>query len=252
MGIASVEGGLGVPTFSGDDRAIVYSQTDNQSPSLFSLVRQALEADGLTPQGDPALWLKDGVAGVLYRRGTFAITPHNFAVTKISAPKRVALSDRRPEKVVKVKVQIQNRSPNDEVIESFAALQGLVHLSVTSVDACSSPLPQLLPPKSFPIVLRPKKKLTLKYLVTFDCANDAAKSTRKDPGHEDFSLSATVTRDALDGVPDTDVEDDTCPRIVAPPFVLVDSIPGLKDKGCGAKRPDKTLGDPILTDVVIK
>lgn len=48
-------------------------------------------------------------------------------------------------------------------------------------------------------------------------------------------------------------DDDTCPRSVIPPFAL-DPYPDgkIKDKGCGAPKPDKTLGDPVLTDVVVK
>jgi hypothetical protein len=68
--VGSVAGGLGVPGYSGDDRAVVYSQSSD-TPTEFSLVRQALAADRLTPQGAPSGWQADADFGVVYRRGTF-------------------------------------------------------------------------------------------------------------------------------------------------------------------------------------
>lgn len=68
--IGTVVGGLGVPGYSGDDRAIVYSQS-SATPTEFSLVRQALATDRLTPAGEPVEWKADADFGVIYRRGTF-------------------------------------------------------------------------------------------------------------------------------------------------------------------------------------
>ena len=68
--VGIVTGGLGVPGYSGDDRAVVYSQS-SETPTEFSLVRQALAADRLTPQGEPDEWQGDADFGVVYRRGTF-------------------------------------------------------------------------------------------------------------------------------------------------------------------------------------
>ena len=68
--IGSVADGFGVPGYSGDDSAVVYSQPGD-GPSGFRLVRQPLAADGLTPQGEPAPWLADGDFGVIYRRGDY-------------------------------------------------------------------------------------------------------------------------------------------------------------------------------------
>lgn len=62
----------GVPCFTGDDRAIVYTQADSSASSGASLYWQALATDGMTPIGKPELWLKDALVGVIYRRGTFA------------------------------------------------------------------------------------------------------------------------------------------------------------------------------------
>jgi hypothetical protein len=46
------------------------------------------------------------------------------------------------------------------------------------------------------------KKLTLIFLLTFTCATDPGKSTKKDPGHEDFRVFAVVNHAAVDGKPD--------------------------------------------------
>ena len=65
-------------------------------------------------------------------------------------------------------------------------------------------------------------------------------------------MSAQVHRAAL-GEPDVHPADDVCPRSVTPPSV-VDPYPDGKihDKGCGAKKPDKTRGGEILIDVTVK
>ncbi len=68
--IGTVDDGFGVPGYSGDDTAIVFSQPAD-GPSAFGLVRQPVGADGVTPQGAPTLWLEDGDYGVIYRRGDF-------------------------------------------------------------------------------------------------------------------------------------------------------------------------------------
>ena len=55
------------------------------------------------------------------------------------------------------------------------------------------------------------------------------------------------------GPSDVHPDDDACPRQVTPPGV-VDTYPDGKivDKGCGTKKADKTFGDPVLVDVVVK
>jgi Zn-dependent metalloprotease len=68
--IATVDG-YSAPGYNGDDSAIVYSQNDDDTPTEFSLLRQPLAGDRLTPSGAPSLWLSDADYGVIYRRGTF-------------------------------------------------------------------------------------------------------------------------------------------------------------------------------------
>ena len=68
--IATVEGGFGVPGFTGDDddKALVFSQRDPSVSTGFSLVRQPLKADRLSKEGEPSIWLKNAEMGVIYRR----------------------------------------------------------------------------------------------------------------------------------------------------------------------------------------
>ena len=66
--IATVTGGLGAPGYTGDDSAIVYSQRDPNVSTGFSLVRQPLAADRITPQGQASWWLRNADFGVIYRR----------------------------------------------------------------------------------------------------------------------------------------------------------------------------------------
>jgi hypothetical protein len=77
--------GLGVPGYTGDDRAIVYAQGDNSVASGFSLVRQALAADGITPSGPPTVWMRDADVGVIYRRGQF-VSSNRAPTAAISSP----------------------------------------------------------------------------------------------------------------------------------------------------------------------
>jgi hypothetical protein len=175
---------------------------------------------------------------------------NDLAVTKISAPKKIALSAKKPSRTAVVKVKIQNRSPHAETIVDAGAYAQLVRLTVDSNGACPTPtvaLDAAKQPKAkkYPLTLKSKGTLTVAFDVTMACANDAAKGV----GHEDYALSAAVDHTAL-GSGDAHPADDVCPRTVSPPGV-VDAFPNGKivDKGCGAKKPDKTLGAPVLIDV---
>ena len=53
--IATVAGAWGVPGYTGDDAAIVYSQRDTSVSTGLSLVRQPLAADRITPQGQASM-----------------------------------------------------------------------------------------------------------------------------------------------------------------------------------------------------
>lgn len=178
------------------------------------------------------------------------------AVTGIIAPRTVSLTDRSPERTKLVKVQIQNRGPTAEIIPDIVTLGNLVNLTVQSLNAalCSDAVVRLADKqKKFPVILKSKRRLTVNFEVTFDCAVDGAKNAIRDLGHEDYRLRARVQHAALDGNPDTHPADDVCPRSVTPPFEIDPNPDGMiKDKGCGEKKTDKTFGDPVAVDVVVK
>jgi hypothetical protein len=164
---------------------------------------------------------------------------YDLAITSIAQPKKITLSSGTPSKTSLLKVKIQNKGPFPEIIEDATMLTNLITLTVESLGTCPAPSPTLhagKPQKSFPITLKPGKTLTVYYDVTFDCANYPAQGT------PDYLFSAIVNRATLDGKEDTNPLDDMCPRSGTSP----------KDKGCGARKPDGTLGGDILTDVVDK
>ena len=175
---------------------------------------------------------------------------HDLAITALKAPKKVALTTKKPSKVVKVTVEIQNRAPHPETIPDLATLANLVELDVASVGAgCGAPATTILSGKpKLPITVKSKKKTKVVFAVTIGCATDPAKGL----GHEDYRLTAAVHRSTL-GESDSHPVDDGCPRSVTPPGI-VDPYPDgkIKDKGCGAKKPDKTLGGDVLIDVTVK
>jgi len=181
---------------------------------------------------------------------------HDFAVTALSAPASVTLTKKVTSKTSPVKVTIQNRSLYSETIQDMAALASLVTVTAESLGArtCPDPVPVVSAKQSkkFPVILKSKGTLVVNYDVTFNCANDPAKSTPKDPTHYDYRFSAAVNTAALGGPADGHTVDDGCPRSVTAPYEI-DPYPDgtIKDKGCGARKADGTYGGEILTDVVV-
>jgi hypothetical protein len=175
--------------------------------------------------------------------------PHDLAVLKITAPKVVKLTHARPALTVPLVVAIQNRGPHAETIVDATALAGAATLAVDSLAAgCATASVKLhagKPQKPLPLVLASKQKLNVVFDALFDCAIDKAKGS----GHEDFTVSATVSQAALGGI-DAHALDDVCPRTVSPP--VKDPFPNGKivEKGCGAKQAGG-LGGPVLVDVVV-
>lgn len=78
--VANVNGPFGVPSYTGDDSAIIYSQADSSTLTGFSLFRQPLANDRLTPVGSPTLWLSNADYSVIYRRGQTAPGPGGVAL----------------------------------------------------------------------------------------------------------------------------------------------------------------------------
>ncbi len=79
IGKLTQSGIYGFPSFAGDDKAIIYSQVDLSTTTTISLLRQGLGEDGLSPLGNPTLWLADADFAAIYRRGNFS--PQNTPPT---------------------------------------------------------------------------------------------------------------------------------------------------------------------------
>lgn len=85
--VAVVEKGYGIPSFTGDERAVVFSGPDGgffgSGTSLFS---QGLDSSRLLPEGPTTLWQEDVLLGVTYRRGDFHGTNALPAVSLSASP----------------------------------------------------------------------------------------------------------------------------------------------------------------------
>lgn len=165
---------------------------------------------------------------------------HTLRLVSLSAPRHVKLTVRAPTKTKTIRVVVKNDSAHGEVIPDAAVLADLVRLEPDSLGGCADPVPALVLPKKFPIVLKSKATRTIKFNVPFACANDPAATTRT-AAHDDYRYTAIVNHAALDGVADGAPDDDVCPR----------SPLASGDKGCGAKT-GKVLGADVLTDVQVK
>jgi hypothetical protein len=145
---------------------------------------------------------------------------HDLAVVKVTPPKTVTLTSKKPVQSKTVQLQLQNQGAVDETIPDAATLETLVQVDLESLDTvndCPDLAATLNASKlKFPLTLKagktpPKgKKLTVSFTVSFDrneCIPDPGKSSKKDPGHEDYRPSATVDLSAL-GETDVDPTDD--------------------------------------------
>ena len=208
---------------------------------------------GLVQGGDGAFYGTVGVG----RNGplgfVFKLIPpppagHDLAITKLTVPKSIKLKA-GGSAANRVIVSLQNRSTHPDFISRYDTP---VTLTVTSLgtQSCAAPTPILFespPNKRLPVTLKPGGTLTISYKVIYNCANDSAKG----PGHEDFSYTAAVHTETVDGTSDTFPSDDICPRGPQPNTPLGTGT--INDKGCGLKNSSTgQLGAPPLTDVVVK
>lgn len=160
---------------------------------------------------------------------------HDYAVTKIAAPKKITFSATVSNVAAKVSVTIQNLDQTITIIPDLGTLADLVEVTAQTLGACPDISPQLVAPAvTFPFAWKPKKKLTLNYTAAFDCVNDPL-LTSKTETHSDYRFVATVHATAIGGTDRVPANDD-CPRPANP-------VTG--DKGC-----DK--GIEVLTDVFLK
>jgi uncharacterized repeat protein (TIGR01451 family) len=184
-----------------------------------------------------------------------SVVAHDLAVLKIKAPKTVQLTLQKPISTQLIKVTIQNRSPQNEVITA-ATVSNLCALVLTSLHTnspCAAPVATLHdgpPQKPLPVTLKSKQKFTIVFDVRFTCATDPGKAAS--PAQADFSYTATVNHEVLDNEPDADPYDNVCPRGPLPYPGNLDPFPNGKihDLGAGGKNPDGTYGAPVTTDVI--
>jgi sugar lactone lactonase YvrE len=191
---------------------------------------------------------------------------HDLALVKITAPSTVAV-DPGVAVTKSVKVQFQNRGSEPEVLPDAGVLgdgvtTGLVRLTVSVVDddgeGCQPAIVSLDAAKNAgifkngPKTVKSKAKLKINYLVTYQC-NSPARKTSVDLTPGDYDYTATVFRSVL-GDPDSHPADDSCPHDALATTGHKDPHPDGKivDKGCGTRKPDKTLGNPIATNVTLK
>ena len=69
--VGKTSGVLSVPSYTGDDRAIVFAAAST-TPTKTSLLVQRLDSDHITPVGGAERWIDDGESSTIYRRGTYA------------------------------------------------------------------------------------------------------------------------------------------------------------------------------------
>ena len=183
------------------------------------------------------------------------ICTYDFAIRRIIVPKTVRLTLNRPERTKAVRVIVHNQSLHEEIIPDLDTLQAFISLQVEALDTpamCPDITPELDASRlMFPLVFKRNRARSIRFLVTFgDCVPDRLRTTRQDPEHEDYRYSATLSRVAIDGMPDMDPTDDNCPRTIAPPFRIDPNPNGRRrDRGCGRRKPDRTFGADILTDI---
>jgi predicted outer membrane repeat protein len=212
------------------------------------------QRDFARPVNDPAVG--NAVGGDASDIGAVEVQPAaDLAVTQLKPPLRITLKPGTPSVTKPIKVQIQNRARAAELVPDLARLAALVEVHATSLGGCAAPVATLVvgKPNKVPVTIKSKKKLTVTFTATFACTNDPLKTSKKDPGHDDFHWVATVHRDALGGG-DAHGADDVCPRPTLPGGIDSNPDPAkpIKDKGCGGKLPDKTLGADVPTDVIVK
>ena len=230
----------------------------NASTATVSIVVVASHQGILTNRASVTSVTTDPLSSNNTGSAVTAVGVHDFAVTGLIVPKTITLSATKSNVTKSIRVTIQSRSPVAETIADATTLNNLVTLALTSLhtnSACQAPVAVLhagRPQRPLPVTLKPKQKFTALFDVTYTCATDPLKSTRTDPGHDDFSYTATVHAVAIGGEADADPLDDNCPHNALPGGV--DQFPDgkVKDTGCGGRNPDRTLGAAVTTDVITK
>jgi len=123
---------------------------------------------------------------------------HDLAIERVGVPARVTLTKKRPQRTAKIRIKVRNQGTRTEVITDHAMLDAFVRVQAESLGACPALSDARMVTKRLPIVIKPGRAKTIRMAVDVSCANDPARSSKKDPGHDDYRLVVTVDPTALD------------------------------------------------------
>jgi glucose/arabinose dehydrogenase len=219
---------------------------------------------------DGSIYVLDGQTGTVHR--VLSDSRRDLSVLSISAPKKIALSTKKPSVTKSVKVTLLNRGEvperifaeeldddttpdTNEAIDSLrSSLENLLGLTIAPTGGCAALGPPrvvvpkyALPPHSPAVGIAANGgKLTIEVQVDWTCE---APSPRGEPDFAtsvDLDMRAIGIRELAEWQPNN-----ACPRA---PRADQDPDPNVvdPDPGCGARLPDKTLGGPVVTDVTKK
>jgi hypothetical protein len=163
-----------------------------------------------------------------------AVPRHDLAVQRIRVPTLVKLNDRHATVVARAAVRVTNRGSAPAVFADTAALTAGLRLTAAALAGPITCAPVGIAPalarRRLPLTIRPRRSRTLRYRLAFTCGTNPDRKP-------DWMFTAVVDHAALDGNPDEEPGNDSCPR-----------APGASDPGCGVAGPDDTrVGS--LTDV---
>jgi acetyl esterase/lipase len=132
-------------------------------------------------------------------------------------------------------LKVQNRGTADVVIPDLDTLNAAIQLIANPL---AGPItcppvritPQLTSSQTFPLAVRSKRRLRIRYELTYTCGPNPSRDAF------DYEFSALVDHLAIDANPDDNQADDVCPR---EPLGTVPNPDGsIHDKGCGKRGPD--------------
>ncbi len=101
-------------------------------------------------------------------------TSASLEVVGVVGPQNVVLTEAHPRATKPVVVIIENRGPRVAIIGEATGLERFISLQVKSLGGATNLPPVLIPPRKFPIELRPEQKLAVVFQVTFDRGGSSA------------------------------------------------------------------------------
>ncbi|MCZ6854986.1 MAG: M4 family metallopeptidase, partial [Gammaproteobacteria bacterium] len=128
-------GDWSIPSYTGDDGAVVFSELDGGVLTGASLFRQGLAADRITPSGAATSWLGDADFNAIYRRGAFSGPVRadlNLGGTRFLSP-----ADVNQPVVLELRVRNDGPDPATGVMVTITAPSGVIPDSDT-LSICSA------------------------------------------------------------------------------------------------------------------